>query len=280
MHNYQELLLDVLALGNIKEGRNGYTKSLFGVMFRHNMMDGFPLLTTKYVSFKSVVGELKWMLSGSTDVTELRETYGVTFWDEWGPDIGPGYGHQIRHFGGNHNDTPESLWWGHSNSEPDGYPFEGKDQLAQLIDGLIKSPHSRRHIVSHWDPNSVENTKLPPCHVLWQVNIDGNYVDLMMFQRSADLFLGVPYNIGFYGLLLELISCEVNRQARNLVISFGDLHLYENAFSVAEQQAQRRPNRLPRLDVRYDEGDLLTGAWQANIVDYRHQGKLMCDVVI
>jgi len=263
MFNYQELLQDVMIFGDDKQTRNGMTKQLFGYQWRHDMRQGYPLITTKRMSFKSVVGELRWMLSGSTSVTELKRLYNVTFWDEWGPDIGPGYGHQIRYFNASQRD--KDLGFSHVNS----------DQLVTLMSNLKSDPHSRRHIVSHWNP--LQEAKLPPCHVLWQVNVTGEFVDVGMYQRSADAFLGVPYNIGFYGLLLELISKEIGKVARHLVISFGDLHIYSNHFEQVNKQMGRTPKQLPYLQIKGDV-DLCAGHWTAELHEYSHCGVLPAKV--
>jgi len=237
MQTYHKLLLHILVNGEPHQDRTGVgTKSVFGYQWRHNMREGFPLLTTKRVSLRWVFEELRWFLSGSTDETLLR-AQGVDIWKEWATaeqcakfgreagDLGPIYGKQWR-------------------------DFDGSDQIGQLLDDLQRSPNSRRLIVSAWHPRESRQVSLPPCHTLYQVKVhDDNSLSLHLYARSIDAFLGLPYNIASYGLLLEMLAAVTKRESRDLVISFGDLHLYSNHNDQAHEQLSRTPRPLPSLKI-------------------------------
>ena len=257
MHAYHDLLREVLHDGERRPNRTGVnTLSVFGAAFDHDLRKGFPLCTTKHISLRNVFYELKWILLGETDETWLRERK-VTIWEEWATrekcakfgrqpgDLGPIYGHQLRRFG---------------SAEREG----GYDQLAALFNRLASDPMSRRHVVTMWHPEDAELVELPPCHLMWHlyVHVSGE-LSLKLDMRSADLFLGVPYNIASYALLLSLIGHVTGRPVRRLTISFTDLHLYETALEQAQMQITRTPRELPRLRIN----DRLAGRGLAGLLD-------------
>ena len=233
MQAYLEMLRYVLAHGEKREDRTGTgTQSVFGYQNRYDLSEGFPLLTTKKVHFKSVVYELLWLLKGDTNIQYLKDN-GVSIWNEWADangDLGPVYGHQWRHFGGVAGQAG------------------GVDQIQDLIAQIQKSPRSRRLIVSAWNPADVPKMALPPCHTLFQfyVHNDGR-LDCQLYQRSADIFLGVPFNIASYALLTYLLAQACGLKPGTFVHTFGDLHLYLNHFEQAKLQLSREPKPLPKL---------------------------------
>ena len=258
MRAYLELLRDVLENGSPRGDRTGTgTRSLFGRQLRVDLAKGFPLLTTKKVHLKSITHELLWFLSGSTHVAPLQEV-GVSIWDEWATErecarfgrppgeLGPVYGHQWRNFGA----TPR----GDGAYEDDGY-----DQIAAVVESIRTRPESRRHIVSGWHPVEANQVTLPPCHTLFQFYVDTNAGTLscQLYQRSADLFLGVPFNIASYALLTSMIAQVAGLRPGDFVHSFGDVHLYSNHLEQARLQLSRDPRPLPtlRLDPEVREID-------------------------
>lgn len=234
MKTYLDMLRFVLEHGERREDRTGTgTLSVFGYQNRYDLAAGFPLLTTKKVHFKSVAHELLWILKGETNIKSLKEA-GVGIWDEWADvegELGPVYGHQWRHFG-----------------DPSGKGVGGVDQMRELVDLIKKSPRSRRLVVSAWNPLDVPRMALPPCHTLFQfyVHTDGR-LDCHLYQRSADIFLGVPFNIASYALLTHLVAQATGLKPGTFVHSFGDLHLYLNHLEQAQTQLAREPKALPRL---------------------------------
>jgi len=231
MRSYLELLRDVLDNGTRKSDRTGTgTRALFGRQARFDLGDGFPLLTTKKIHVKSVVGELLWFISGESNVRPLQEA-GVSIWDEWADpqtgDLGPIYGSQWRHWKG-----------------PDGTEV---DQLATVIEGIRNNPDSRRHIVSAWNAAVIDDMALPPCHALFQFQVMNGRLNCQLYQRSADIFLGVPFNIASYALLTHLIAQVTGLEAGEFIHTFGDLHLYDNHLQQARTQLEREPYSLPAL---------------------------------
>jgi len=228
---YLDLLAEVLEHGARKTDRTGTgTRSVFGRQLRFPLQP-FPLLTTKKVHFKSIAIELLWFLRGDTNVRWLQER-GVTIWDEWADDkgeLGPVYGYQWRHWR-----TPE-----------------GKeiDQISQVISSLRSKPDSRRHIVSAWNPADVDRMALPPCHALFQFYVAEGRLSCQMYQRSADLFLGVPFNIASYALLTLMIAQVVDLAPGEFILTLGDAHLYLNHLEQARLQLQRQPRAFPRLKL-------------------------------
>ncbi len=253
--DYLTLLRTALEHGRRRQDRTGVgTRSLFGWQLRFNLRSGFPLLTTKKVHFRSVAEELFWFLRGETDVASLQAR-GVTIWDEWAtPDfaatlglpagnLGPVYGHQWRNFG--------------ATRQPSGhYGDDGVDQITALLRGLRENPGSRRHMLAAWNPKDLSAMALPPCHVLCQFDVHEGTLSGHLYQRSADLFLGVPFNIASYALLIHVLAREADLLPGDLVHSFGDAHLYENHVNRAHLQLMRTPKTPPTLHVRTDAPDI------------------------
>lgn len=235
MKSYQDLLRFILNNGNDRGDRTGtVTRSVFGYQWRHNMADGFPLLTTKKVHWKSIVHELLWFLSGSTNVRPLQEK-GVTIWDEWADengDLGPVYGKQWRR-------------WEKNGARGGGHV----DQIEQLVNDIRNNPESRRLIVSAWNPVDVPAMKLPPCHTLFQCYVDEEHLSLHLYARSIDAFLGLPFNIASYALLLEMLAMVTQKRSGELIISFGDLHIYNNHREQVREQLRREPRDLPDITL-------------------------------
>ena len=237
MQQYLDLLRHVLDRGKFREDRTGVgTYSVFGAQVRYDLRETFPVLTTKKLHLRSIIHELLWFLRGETNVRYLREN-GVTIWDEWADengDLGPVYGAQWRRW-------------------PDG---EGGhiDQIARLIDGIRQNPASRRHIVSAWNPAQVGEMALPPCHSLFQffVDVGSGELSCQLYQRSADLFLGVPFNIASYALLTLMVAQVTGLRPGEFVHTFGDLHLYANHLDQARLQLTRAPRPCPRMVLNPD----------------------------
>jgi thymidylate synthase len=268
--SYLDMLRHVLAHGERREDRTGTgTLSVFGWQSRWDLAEGFPLLTTKKVHFKSVVHELLWFLKGDTNIAYLKEN-GVSIWDEWADldgDLGPVYGHQWRHFGAD----PKALKGqgrGQAN-DGSGQVFQGVDQIADILRQLRTKPRSRRILVSAWNPVDVPSMALPPCHTLFQlyVHVDGR-LDCQLYQRSADLFLGVPFNIASYALLTHLLAQAAGLKPGTFVHSFGDLHLYLNHLEQAKLQLAREPRALPTLALNPAVADLY--AFKAEDIQLEH----------
>jgi len=230
MRQYLDLLRHVLDHGAEKADRTGTgTLSVFGYQMRFDLADGFPLLTTKKVHLRSIVHELLWFLSGSTNVRPLQAV-GVTIWDEWADeagDLGPIYGRQWR------------AW-----PAADGRPI---DQLTKVVEGIRRDPDSRRHVVSAWNVGELPAMHLPPCHALFQFYVARGRLSCQLYQRSADVFLGVPFNIASYALLTAMVAQVTGLQPGELVHTFGDAHLYTNHREQALLQLTREPRPLPRL---------------------------------
>jgi thymidylate synthase len=230
MKPYLDLMRHVLERGHRKSDRTGTgTLSTFGWQMRFDLAAGFPLLTTKKVHFKSVAYELLWFLKGETNVRWLQER-GVSIWDEWADEsgeLGPVYGSQWR-----------------SWPAPDGGAI---DQIAQVVESIRTRPDSRRHIVTAWNPAEIEKMKLPPCHVLFQFYVAEGRLSCQMYQRSADIFLGVPFNIASYALLTLMVAQVCGLKPGEFVLSLGDAHLYLNHVEQAKEQLARVPRPLPRI---------------------------------
>ncbi|MFD2250673.1 thymidylate synthase [Pseudochelatococcus lubricantis] len=232
MRAYLDLLDRILREGKHKDDRTGTgTLSLFGEQVRFDLTRGFPLLTTKRVHLKSVIHELLWFLRGDTNVAYLHE-HGVTIWDEWADgngDLGPVYGKQWRAFAGGNGETV--------------------DQIAWVVEEIRRNPDSRRLVVSAWNPADIPKMALAPCHCLFQFYVVDGSLSCQLYQRSADVFLGVPFNIASYALLTELIAHVVGLKTGELVMTFGDVHLYLNHIEQARTQLAREPRALPRLSI-------------------------------
>ena len=239
MQQYLDLMRHVLEHGYPKSDRTGTgTLSVFGWQMRYDLAQGFPLLTTKKLHTKSIVHELLWFLQGDTNIRYLKE-HGVSIWDDWADangDLGPVYGYQWR-----------------SWQAPDGRVI---DQIAQLVDGLKKNPDSRRHIVSAWNPADIERMKLPPCHALFQFYVADGKLSCQLYQRSADIFLGVPFNIASYALLTLMVAQVCGYRPGDFVHTLGDAHLYSNHLEQARLQLARAPRTLPQLRINPAVRDL------------------------
>ena len=236
---YLDLLEELLERGARKSDRTGTgTLSVFGRQMRFSLEDSFPLLTTKKLHLKSIIYELLWFLRGDTNVRWLQER-GVTIWDEWADEngeLGPVYGYQWRHW-----------------RTPQGGEI---DQITQVIESLRKKPDSRRHIVSAWNPADVERMALPPCHLLFQFYVAEGRLSCQMYQRSADLFLGVPFNIASYALLTLMVAQVSGLKRGEFVLALGDAHLYLNHLEQAREQLARAPRPFPRMRLNPEVKDL------------------------
>lgn len=235
MKQYLDLLRHIMEHGTVKSDRTGVgTKSVFGYQMRFNLAEGFPLLTTKKVHLRSIIHELLWFIAGDTNIKYLHDNK-VTIWDEWADengDLGPVYGHQWRSWA-----TPQG----------------GKiDQLANVVEQLKKNPNSRRHIVSAWNPGEVDNMALPPCHAMFQFYVADNKLSCQLYQRSADVFLGVPFNIASYALLTQMIAQVCGYELGEFVHTLGDTHIYLNHFEQVETQLSREPRELPKMEINPD----------------------------
>lgn len=232
MKQYLNLLEDILINGEKKEDRtNTGTLSIFGAQLRFDLRKGFPLLTTKKVLFNAVVRELLWFIKGSTNIHDNLAEH-TPIWNAWADengDLGPVYGHQWRQ-------------WGSPNTTP-------IDQLSQVINSIKTNPDSRRHIVNAWNVADIDKMALPPCHMFFQFYVVNNQLDCQLYQRSADMALGVPFNIASYALLLTMIAQECNLTPRYFIHTFGDAHIYLNHIDGVKEQLNRKPTTLPSLTV-------------------------------
>ena len=232
MKAYLDLMRHVLEHGEDKADRTGTgTRSVFGWQMRFDLEAGFPLLTTKKLHTRSIIHELLWFLRGDTNIAYLKEN-GVSIWDEWADEqgeLGPIYGKQWRRW-----------------QTADGHAI---DQVARLIEGLKRNPDSRRHIVSAWNPGEIDGMALPPCHALFQFHVASGRLSCQLYQRSADIFLGVPFNIASYALLTMMVAQVCGYRPGDFVWTGGDCHLYSNHLDQAREQLQRTPRALPRMMI-------------------------------
>ncbi|MGH1464993.1 MAG: thymidylate synthase [Cognatishimia sp.] len=245
MKQYHEALQTILDQGVTTSDRTGTgTTSYFGMQMRYPLADGFPLVTTKKLHLKSIIHELLWFLSGDTNIRYLQEN-GVRIWDEWADengDLGPVYGHQWRRFPALEPvDAPVG--------EEQLYRKKTVDQIADLVELIKTAPDSRRMIVSAWNPADVPNMALPPCHTLWQVKVLGGKLYLQLYQRSADMFLGVPFNIASYALLQAMLAHVTGYEVGDFVHTMGDAHIYSNHMDQVQTQLARSPKALPQLRI-------------------------------
>ena len=240
MQQYLDLMRHVLEHGHEKSDRTGTgTRSVFGWQMRFDLARGFPLLTTKKLHTKSIIHELLWFLQGDTNIRYLKE-HGVSIWDDWADvngDLGPVYGKQWRRW-----------------ECADGREI---DQISLLIEGLKHNPDSRRHLVTAWNPGDVPKMKLPPCHALFQFYVAGGKLSCQLYQRSADIFLGVPFNIASYALLTQMIAQVCGYRPGEFVHTLGDAHLYSNHIEQARLQISRTPGPLPTLHLNPAVKDLM-----------------------
>lgn len=239
MKQYLELLNHIMTDGTDKGDRTGTgTRSVFGYQMRFDLADGFPLLTTKKLHLKSIIHELLWFLKGDTNVKYLQEN-GVRIWNEWADengDLGHVYGYQWR-------------------SWPD-YDGGFIDQISNVVDTIKNNPDSRRIIVSAWNVADIDRMKLPPCHALFQFYVADGRLSLQLYQRSADSFLGVPFNIASYALLLQMVAQVTGLKAGEFIHTLGDAHIYSNHFEQVKTQLQREPRKLPRMVINPEVKDI------------------------
>ncbi|HEY0651998.1 MAG TPA: thymidylate synthase [Chryseosolibacter sp.] len=233
MEQYHKLLKHILDTGNKKEDRTGVgTISVFGYQMRFDLSEGFPLVTTKKLHLKSIIYELLWFLNGDTNIKYLKD-HGVSIWDEWADkngDLGPVYGYQWRSWPGR-----------------DGQKI---DQISKLMDQLKKKPDSRRHIVTAWNPADVDQMALPPCHAMFQFYVADGKLSCQLYQRSCDTFLGLPFNIASYALLVHMIAQQCDLEPGDFVWTGGDVHIYNNHIDQVNLQLTREPFALPQLRIK------------------------------
>jgi thymidylate synthase len=250
MRTYLDLLQHILDHGIDRGDRTGTgTRAVFGYQMRFDLAAGFPLLTTKRLHTRSIVHELLWFLRGETNVRSLQEA-GVSIWDEWADEhgeLGPVYGRQWRH------------WPARDGGEI--------DQIQRLVEGLRRSPESRRHIVTAWNPADVDRMALPPCHALFQFHVAAGRLSCQLYQRSADVFLGVPFNIASYALLTHMVAQVTGLQAGDFVHTLGDAHLYHNHFEQARLQLMREPRPLPTLRLDPNVRELLDFGYDDIVIE-------------
>lgn len=260
MKQYLDLLEDILSNGIEKSDRTGVgTKSVFGRQLRFNLGDGFPLLTTKKLHLKSIIYELLWFLKGDTNIGYLND-HGVHIWDDWADSDGnlnKIYGYQFR-------------------------SWEGKfDQISNVIEQIKIHPESRRLVVSAWNASEIDEMALAPCHCLFQFNVRGEYLDLQLYQRSADCFLGVPFNIASYSLLLMMVSQVTGYKPGEFVHTLGDAHLYLNHLEQAEEQIKRTPYELPSMKINKDITNIFDFKYEDfELVGYRSWPHIKAEVAV
>ena len=264
MQQYLDLLSRILNEGVHKGDRTGTgTLSVFGNQMRFNLHDGFPLLTTKKLHLKSIIYELLWFLRGDTNIHYLQE-HGVRIWNEWADehgDLGPVYGHQWR-------------------SWPD-YKGGTIDQIANVLDQIKHNPNSRRMLVTAWNPAEVDEMALPPCHCLFQFYVADGRLSLQLYQRSADTFLGVPFNIASYALLLQMMAQVTGLEAGEFIHTTGDTHLYSNHLEQAKLQLTRTPRPLPKMKINPDVKDLFAFKYEDfELIDYNPYPHISAEVAV
>lgn len=264
MQQYLDLMQHVLDHGVDKSDRTGTgTRSVFGYQMRFNLADGFPVLTTKKLHLRSIIYELLWFLRGDTNIRYLHE-HNVTIWDEWADtdgNLGPVYGYQWR-----------------SWPAPDGRHI---DQISNLLQQIENNPDSRRLIVSAWNPALVDEMALPPCHALFQFYVANGKLSCQLYQRSADIFLGVPFNIASYALLTMMIAQVCDLQLGEFVHTLGDAHLYSNHFEQAKLQLSRTPKKLPQMHLNPDVKDLFAFQFEDfTLTDYHPDAHIKAPVAV
>lgn len=278
--SYLALLQEVLNTGTHKGDRTGTgTQSLFGKQMRFDLQAGFPLFTTKKVHLKSIIIELLWFLKGDTHVSYLQER-GVTIWNEWATaeqcakfsrpagELGPVYGHQWRNFGATKDDNGL-------------YHDDGFDQISWLVNEIRTNPNSRRLIVSGWHPNEANQVALPPCHTLFQFFVADNKLSCQLYQRSADLFLGVPFNIASYALLTHMVAQVCQLAVGEFVWTGGDCHLYDNHSQQAQLQLSRTPYALPTLKLNPSVQDIFAFDFaDIHLENYQHHAAIKAPVAV
>jgi len=264
MRQYLDLMQDILDNGSVKTDRTGTgTKSVFGRQLRFDLSEGFPLVTTKKLHLRSIIYELLWFLKGETNIKYLKDNK-VTIWDEWADengDLGPVYGSQWR-----------------SWPAPGGKKI---DQIANVIQQIKTKPDSRRHIVTAWNPAEVDNMALPPCHALFQFYVADGKLSCQLYQRSADYFLGVPFNIASYALLSEMFAQQCDLIPGEFVWTGGDVHLYSNHFEQAKLQLSREPFPLPKLVIKRRPSSIFDYEFEDfEIVNYQSHPSIKAPIAV
>lgn len=250
MESYQRLLKKVLKDGDSREDRTGTgTLSVFGYQMRFDLQEGFPMVTTKKLHLRSIIHELLWFIKGETNIAYLKE-HKVRIWDEWADengDLGPVYGAQWR------------SWKNHRGEEI--------DQLSSVIDQIKEDPYSRRHVVSAWNVGQLDEMALPPCHLLFQFYVSKGRLSCQLYQRSADLFLGVPFNIASYSLLTMMVAQVCDLKPGEFIHTFGDVHLYRDHLDQAKLQSEREPYPLPQMKLNPDKKSIFDFAFEDFILE-------------
>ena len=264
MKAYLDLLNHIIENGVKREDRTGTgTIGCFGYQMRFDLSKGFPVLTTKKLHLRSIIHELLWFLKGDTNISYLKEN-GVRIWDDWADengDLGPVYGYQWR-----------------SWPNPDG---SSTDQITKLVDQIKNNPYSRRHVVSAWNPSFIDEMALPPCHCLFQFHVSEGKVNCQLYQRSADTFLGVPFNIASYSLLTMMIAQVCDLKPGEFVHSFGDVHLYTNHLDQTREQLTRTPGKLPQMRINPDVKNLLDFTYEDfELVDYVAEPNIKAPIAV
>ena len=252
MKQYLDLLDHIVTQGTQKGDRTGTgTISTFGYQMRFDLSEGFPMLTTKKLHLRSIIHELLWFIAGDTNIKYLKDN-GVRIWDEWADengDLGPVYGYQWR-----------------SWPAPNGQTV---DQLKDLVNQIKTNPNSRRHIITAWNPADITNIALPPCHCLFQFYVADGKLSCQLYQRSADTFLGVPFNIASYALMTHMMAQVCDLEVGEFIHSFGDVHLYNNHLEQTQEQLSRTPRKLPKLKINPNVKDIFDFKFEDfEIVDY------------
>lgn len=264
MKQYLELMRHVREHGVVKGDRTGTgTRSVFGWQMRFDLNEGFPVVTTKKLHLRSIIHELLWFLAGDTNIRYLKDN-GVSIWDEWADEqgeLGPVYGYQWR-----------------SWPDPDGGHI---DQLARVLDAIRYNPDSRRHMVTAWNPADVERMALPPCHALFQFYVAEGRLSCQLYQRSADIFLGVPFNIASYALLTHMVAQVCGLGVGDFVHTFGDAHLYANHLEQADTQLAREPFPLPRLQLNPAVDDLFAFTYDdIQLIGYESHPRIKAPIAV
>ncbi|NVJ48961.1 MAG: thymidylate synthase [Gammaproteobacteria bacterium] len=264
MQQYLDMMKTVLEQGNDKGDRTGTgTRSLFGYQMRFDLQQGFPLVTTKKLHLRSIIYELLWFLNGDTNIDYLQKN-GVSIWDEWADengDLGPVYGEQWR-----------------SWKKPDGSTV---DQMSNVVNQIKQNPNSRRLLVVAYNPGVADEMALPPCHSLFQFYVANNRLSCQLYQRSADIFLGVPFNIASYALLTHMIAQQCDLDVGEFIWTGGDVHLYANHFEQAKLQLSRQPMALPKLNIKRKPNDLYSYQFEDfEILDYQSHPHIKAPVAV
>jgi len=264
MQQYHDLMRHVLENGHDKSDRTGTgTRSVFGWQMRFDLASSFPVMTTKKLHLKSIIHELLWFLQGDTNIRYLKE-HGVSIWDDWADangDLGPVYGYQWR-----------------SWHTPDGRVI---DQIANVVESIKKNPDSRRLLVSAWNPADVDRMALPPCHALFQFYVADGKLSCQLYQRSADIFLGVPFNIASYALLTHMLAQQCELEVGDFIWTGGDCHIYSNHFEQVEQQLARAPYPYPLLNIKRRPASIFDYAYEDfEVLEYQHHPAIKAPVAV